>query len=81
MWQDFKFPCTAVFVARFKIEDHTLLSIIKDYKFLLGLMLDFKLQELGVGDGLVLCVNVKGMQPSASWMGMCTIVIMQHLAD
>jgi hypothetical protein len=63
MWWDFKFPCTAVIVARFKIEDPTLSSIIKDYKFLLGLMLDFKLQELGVGNGLGLFVNIKGMQP------------------
>jgi hypothetical protein len=81
MWQDFKFPCTAVVVARFKIEDHTLPSMIKDYKFLQGLILDFKLQELGVGDWLGLYVNIKRMQPSASWMDMCTIVIMQHLAD
>jgi len=72
MSRGFRFPCTAAFVTRFKIEDYTLSSRIKDFKFLLGLMLDFKLWELGVGDGLGLYVSIKRMQPSASWMDMCT---------
>ena len=75
MWQDIRFPCTAAFVARFKIEDHGLPSRIKDFRFLLGLMLHFKLLEMGVVDGLLVCVSIKRMQPSSSWMDMCTIVI------
>jgi hypothetical protein len=68
MWWDFRFPCTAAFVARFKIEDYTLSSRIKDFKFLLGPMLDLKLWELGVGDGLVCMLVLKECNPQpAGW--------------